>query len=144
MPEKDKGYFMALWILFAIVNVFQTEKKSEDRGPQVQTKLNSGCLDSKAPFSNYSSALKSIAVKDVLLRQPLEPMSVSPGILLTHNSGNTIKCTDWEGLEMYNFLTNVEKKVAKFYSCMQANAFLKWTECWQLCHREPYKADSET
>nr|XP_048293652.1 meiosis-specific kinetochore protein isoform X3 [Myodes glareolus] len=53
----------------------KTEKKSEDRGPQVQTKLNSGCLDSKAPFSHYSSALKSIAVKDVLLHQPLEPVS---------------------------------------------------------------------
>lgn len=105
------------------MNVFQPEKKSEDRGPQVQTKLSSGCLDSKAPFSHYSSTLESIAVKDVLLRQPLEPVSVSPDILLTHNSGNTIKCTDWEGLEMHNFLTNVEKKVAKFYSFMKANAF---------------------
>lgn len=92
------------------MNVFQLEKKSEDSGPQVQTKLSSGCLDSKAPFSHYSSALESITVKDVLLPQPLEPVSVSPGILLTHNSGKTIKCMDWEGLEMHNFLTNTEKK----------------------------------
>ncbi|XP_050013555.1 meiosis-specific kinetochore protein [Alexandromys fortis] len=50
------------------------EKKSEESGPQVQTKLSSGCLDSKAPFSHYSSALESIAVEDVLLPQPLEPV----------------------------------------------------------------------
>ncbi|XP_075845712.1 meiosis-specific kinetochore protein [Microtus pennsylvanicus] len=49
-------------------------KKSEDSGPQVQTKLSSGCLDSKAPFSHYSSALEGIAVEDVLLPQPLQPV----------------------------------------------------------------------
>lgn len=107
------------------MNVFQPEKKSEESGPQVQTKLSSGCLDSKAPFSHYSSALESIAVEDVLLPQPLEPVLVSPGILLTHNYGKTIQCTDWEGLVMHNLLTHIEKKIAKFYSCMQANAFLK-------------------
>ncbi|XP_038180546.1 meiosis-specific kinetochore protein [Arvicola amphibius] len=51
------------------------EKKSEDSGLQVQAKLSSGCPDSKAPFSHYSSALESIAVKDLLLPQPLEPVS---------------------------------------------------------------------
>ncbi|CAO2643116.1 Meiosis-specific kinetochore protein [Lemmus lemmus] len=51
------------------------EKKSEDRGPQVQTKLSSGRLDSQAPSSHYCSVLESIAVKDVLLPQPLEPVS---------------------------------------------------------------------
>ncbi|XP_036050367.1 meiosis-specific kinetochore protein [Onychomys torridus] len=48
------------------------EKESEDRGPQVQTKLSSGHLDSKAPFSHYSSPLEIVAMKDALLPQPLE------------------------------------------------------------------------
>ncbi|XP_021081295.1 meiosis-specific kinetochore protein isoform X2 [Mesocricetus auratus] len=51
------------------------EKESEDRGPQVQTKLSSGHLDSKAPLSHHSSALESIAVRDALPPQSLEPVS---------------------------------------------------------------------
>ncbi|XP_051037506.1 meiosis-specific kinetochore protein [Phodopus roborovskii] len=51
------------------------EKESEDRGPQVQTKLSSGHLDSKTPFPYHSSALESLAVRDALLPQSPEPMS---------------------------------------------------------------------
>lgn len=60
------------------MNVFQPEKESEDRGLQVQMKLSSGHLDNKAAFPHHSSALESIAVRDALLPQSLEPLSVSP------------------------------------------------------------------
>ncbi|XP_037057290.1 meiosis-specific kinetochore protein [Peromyscus leucopus] len=48
------------------------EKESEDRGPQVQTALSSGHLDSKAPFSHHSLPLEIVAMNDVLLPQTLE------------------------------------------------------------------------
>ncbi|XP_003499432.1 meiosis-specific kinetochore protein isoform X1 [Cricetulus griseus] len=51
------------------------EKESEDRGLQVQMKLSSGHLDNKAAFPHHSSALESIAVRDALLPQSLEPLS---------------------------------------------------------------------
>ncbi|KAL1779411.1 meiosis-specific kinetochore protein [Sigmodon hispidus] len=50
------------------------QKEPEDRGPQVQIKLSSDHLDSEAPFSHHISDLGSIAVRDALLPQPLEPV----------------------------------------------------------------------
>ncbi|KAL6057034.1 hypothetical protein STEG23_034423, partial [Scotinomys teguina] len=51
------------------------EKESEDRGPQVETKLSSGHLDSKAPFSHHSSPLEIITIKNALLPKTLETVS---------------------------------------------------------------------
>ncbi|XP_055458704.1 meiosis-specific kinetochore protein [Psammomys obesus] len=61
------------------------EKESEDRGPRVPTKFSSGVLGGKALLSPHSSTL-DIAVRNVLLPQPLEHMLKKSSILPDNQS----------------------------------------------------------